>query len=165
MRNLSPLEIAQREFRRRFRGLDPLEVRSFLEGVAEQLQGLLKENVLKEDRIHKLEIELGSYRGREHELKEILFALQRMGDEMKDKTQKEADLIIKDAEIKAEELLERAHLTLGRLQGKIAELKRQKALFEARMRGTIKLYKDFLDSESAEDGSEPVEPKPPGTGS
>lgn len=165
MRNLSPLEIAQREFRRRFHGLDPLEVRSFLEGVAEQLQGLLKENILKEDQIHKLEIELKSYRGREHELKEILFALQRMGDEMKDKTQKEADLIIKDAEIKAEELLERAHLTLGRLQGKIAELKRQKALFEARMRGTIKLYEDFLDSDAAEDGSEPFEPKPPGAGS
>ncbi|MFQ5988837.1 MAG: DivIVA domain-containing protein [Candidatus Methylomirabilales bacterium] len=164
MRNLSPLEIAQREFRRRFRGLDPLEVRSFLEGVAEQLQGLLKENILKEEQIHKLETELGSYRGRENELKDILFALQRMGDEMKDQTRKEANLIIKEAEIKAEELLERAHLALGRLQGKIAELKRQKVLFEARMRGTIKLYEDFLDSEAAEDVGEPGEPKPPGPG-
>ncbi|MFQ5684869.1 MAG: DivIVA domain-containing protein [Candidatus Binatia bacterium] len=165
MKNLTPLEIAQREFRHRFRGLDPLEVRSFLEGIAEQLQGLLKEGILKEELIQKLETQLETYRGRENEVKEVLFALQRMTDDMKDKTRQEADLIIKDAEIKAEALLERAHLTLGRLQGKIADLKREKALFEGKVRGAIKLYQDLLDTEAAEDASEPVQPEPPGAGS
>ena len=162
MKNLTPLEIAQREFRRRFRGLDPVEVRNFLEGIAEQLQGLLKESILKEDRIEKLETQLETYRGRENEVKEVLFALQRMTDDMKDTTRKEAELIIKDAEIKAEALLERGHLTLGRLQGKIADLKREKALFEGKVRGAIKLYQDLLDTEAAEDASEPVQPEPPG---
>lgn len=165
MKNLTPLEIAQREFRRRFRGLDPVEVRNFLEGIAEQLQGLLKESILKEDRIEKLETQLETYRGRENEVKEVLFALQRMTDDMKDTTRKEAELIIKDAEIKAEALLERGHLTLGRLQGKIADLKREKALFEGKVRGAIKLYQDLLDTEAAEDASEPVQPEPPGAGS
>lgn len=162
MKNLTPLEIAQREFRRRFRGLDPVEVRNFLEGIAEQLQGLLKESILKEDRIEKLETQLETYRGRENEVKEVLFALQRMTDDMKNTTRKEAELIIKDAEIKAEALLERGHLTLGRLQGKIADLKREKALFEGKVRGAIKLYQDLLDTEAAEDASEPVQPEPPG---
>lgn len=165
MKNLTPLEIAQREFRRCFRGLDPVEVRNFLEGIAEQLQGLLKESILKEDRIEKLETQLETYRGRENEVKEVLFALQRMTDNMKDTTRKEAELIIKDAEIKAEALLERGHLTLGRLQGKIADLKREKALFEGKVRGAIKLYQDLLDTEAAEDASEPVQPEPPGAGS
>lgn len=162
MKNLTPLEIAQREFRRRFRGLDPVEVRNFLEGIAEQLQGLLKEGILKEERLEKLETQLETYRGRENEVKEVLFALQRMTDDMKDTTRKEAELIIKDAEIKAEALLERGHLTLGRLQGKIADLKREKALFEGKVRGAIKLYQDLLDTEAAEDASEPVQPEPPG---
>ena len=165
MKDLTPLEIAHREFRRCFRGLDPVEVRSFLEGVAEHLQGLLKENIVKEERIQKLEIQLETYRGRENELKEILFAVQHMTDEMKDKTQQKADLIIKDAEIKAEALLERAHLTLGRLQGKIGELKRQKALFEARVRAAIKLYQDILDTEVAEETGEPGKPEGSGAGS
>ncbi len=165
MKNLTPLEIAQREFRRCFRGLDPVEVRNFLEGIAEQLQGLLKESILKEDRIEKLETQLETYRGRENEVKEVLFALQRMTDDMKDTTRKEAELIIKDAEIKAEALLERGHLTLGRLQGKIADLKREKVLFEGKVRGAIKLYQDLLDTEAAEDASEPVQPEPPGAGS
>ncbi|MEE9137369.1 MAG: DivIVA domain-containing protein [candidate division NC10 bacterium] len=162
MKNLTPLEIAQREFRRRFRGLDPVEVRNFLEGIAEQLQGFLKEGILKEERLEKLETQLETYRGRENEVKEVLFALQRMTDDMKDTTRKEAELIIKDAEIKAEALLERGHLTLGRLQGKIADLKREKALFEGKVRGAIKLYQDLLDTEAAEDASEPVQPEPPG---
>jgi cell division initiation protein len=162
MKNLTPLEIAQREFRRRFRGLDPVEVRNFLEGIAEQLQGLLKEGILKEERLEKLETQLETYRGRENEVKEVLFALQRMTDDMKNTTRKEAELIIKDAEIKAEALLERGHLTLGRLQGKIADLKREKALFEGKVRGAIKLYQDLLDTEAAEDASEPVQPEPPG---
>ncbi len=162
MKNLTPLEIAQREFRRRFRGLDPVEVRNFLEGIAEQLQGLLKEGILKEERLEKLETQLETYRGRENEVKEVLFALQRMTDDMKNTTRKEAELIIKDAEIKAEALLERGHLTLGRLQGKIADLKREKALFEGKVRGAVKLYQDLLDTEAAEDASEPVQPEPPG---
>jgi cell division initiation protein len=165
MKNLTPLEIAQREFRRRFRGLDPVEVRNFLEGIAEQLQGLLKEGILKEERLEKLETQLETYRGRENEVKEVLFALQRMTDDMKNTTRKEAELIIKDAEIKAEALLERGHLTLGRLQGKIADLKREKALFEGKVRGAIKLYQDLLDTEAAEDASEPVQPESPGAGS
>jgi cell division initiation protein len=165
MKNLTPLEIAQREFRRCFRGLDPVEVRNFLEGIAEQLQGLLKESILKEDQLEKLETQLETYRGRENEVKEVLFALQRMTDDMKDTTRKEAELIIKDAEIKAEALLERGHLTLGRLQGKIADLKREKVLFEGKVRGAIKLYQDLLDTEAAEDASEPVQPEPPGAGS
>jgi len=165
MTNLSPLEIAHREFQRCFRGLDPVEVRSFLEGVAEHLQSLLKENLAKEERIQKLESQLESHRGRENELKEVLFAVQHMTDEMKDKTQKEADLIIKDAEIKAEVLLERAHLTMGRLQGQIGELKRQKVLFEARVRAAIKLYQDILDTEITGETGEPGKPEGSGAGS
>ena len=41
---LSPLEIQQKQFRLRFfKGLDPKEVEAFLQKVADQLSGLLKE--------------------------------------------------------------------------------------------------------------------------
>jgi cell division initiation protein len=164
MTDLTPIDITQREFPRRFRGFDPVEVKTFLEGVAEELQRLLKENALKDERIQRLEGEVQSYRERENELKTTLFATQRMTDQMKDKVRKEADLILKDAELKAEKLLERAHLMLAQFQGKIADLKRQKALFEARIRAAIQLHQELLTAEAAEDASGPVEPKSPGTG-
>jgi cell division initiation protein len=164
MTDLTPIDITQREFPRRFRGLDPVEVKTFLEGVAEELQRLLKENALRDERIQRLEGEVQTYRERENELKTTLFATQRMTDQMKDKVRKEADLILKDAELKAEKLLERAHLMLAQFQGKIADLKRQKALFEARIRAAIQLHQELLTAEAAEDASGPVEPKSPGTG-
>lgn len=164
MTELTPIDITQREFQRRFRGLDPVEVKTFLEGVAEELQRLLMENASKDEQIQKLEIRLHTYEQRENQLKEVLLAVQRMTDDIKEKSRKEADLILKDAEIKAEKLLERAHLSLAQLQGRIADLKRQKALFESRIRGAIKLHQDLLAAEVAEDASGSHEPKPPRAG-
>lgn len=164
MTELTPIDITQREFQRRFRGFDPVEVKTFLEGVAEELQRLLMENASKDEEIQKQEIRLYTYEQRENQLKEALLSVQRMTDDIKEKSRKEADLILRDAEIKAEKLLERAHLSLAQLQGRIADLKRQKALFESRIRGAIKLHQELLAAEAAEDASGSHEPKPPRAG-
>jgi len=164
MTDLTPIDITQREFTRSFRGLDPVEVKSFLDTVAEELQRLLKANVSQEERIRNLEIRLQMHQQREREVNEALFAVQRMADEMKDKSHKESELILKDAEIKAQNLLGHAHLMLGQMQAKIGDLKRQKALFEGRIRAAIKLHQDLLAAEAAEDMSGPIDPKPPYAG-
>jgi cell division initiation protein len=160
MTDLTPIDITQREFKRRFRGLDPLEVKTFLDGVAEELQRLLKQNASQEERIRNMDSRLQTHLQREKEVNDALFAVQRMADEVKDKSRKEADLILKEAEIRAQKLLEHAHLMLGQMQGKIADLRRQKALFEGRIRAAIKLHEDLLAAEAVEDMSGPVEPKP-----
>ena len=164
MTDLTPIEITQREFKRRFRGLGPVEVKTFLDGVAEELQRLLKQNASQEERIRHLDSRLQTHLQREKEVNDALFAVQRMADEVKDKSRREADLILKEAEIKAQKLLEHAHLMLGQMQGKIADLRRQKALFEGRIRAAIKLHEDLLAAEAAEDMSGPVEPRPSQSG-
>lgn len=164
MKDLTPIAITQREFQRIFRGLDPVEVKTFLDGVAEELQRLLKENASKEERIQKQEAQLHHFQARERELKEALLAVQRMAEETREKARKEADLILKDAEIKAERLLERTNLMLAQIQGRLAELKRQKMLFEGRIRSAIKLHQDLLATETTEESSGPFEPKPQDTG-
>jgi len=50
------------------------------------------------------------------------------------------------------------------MQAKIGDLKRQKALFEGRIRAAIKLHQDLLAAEAAEDMSGPIDPKPPHAG-
>lgn len=165
MKDLTPIDITQREFQRRFRGFDRVEVKAFLEEISEEIQRLLKENAVKEERIDQLEFRLHTYQERENDLKESLFAVQRLTDEMKEKARKEADLVFKDAQRKAEELLEGAHLTLAQLQGKIANLKQQKVLFESRIRAAIRISQELLDAESTEETRGPVKPEPPGEGS
>lgn len=165
MKDLTPIDITQREFQRRFRGLDPVEVKTFLEEVADDLEALRKENALKAERVYELEIRLQAYQERENELKETLFAVQRLTDEMKEKARKEANLILKDAQFKAEQLLEGSHFTLAQMQAKIANLKQQKVLFESRIRAAIRISQELLDAETAEEVGEPVEPESPGAGS
>lgn len=153
--DLTPVDITQREFRRRFRGLDPVEVRSFLEGVADELQRLLKECALKDEYIQKLGAQLQAYQGQEDSLRKALVAAQRLTEEMEENAQKEAALILKETELKAENLLERAHLKLAQLQGEIAELKQRKGLFEAQLRAAITLHLDLLEAGQGEEESPP----------
>jgi cell division initiation protein len=149
--DLTPVEITQRDFKRRFRGLDPVEVRSFLEGVADELQRLLKECALKDEYIQKLEAQLQAYQEQEDSLKKTLVAAQRLTEEMKESARKEAALILKETELKAENLLEHAHLMLAELQGEIGELKQRRGLFEAQLRAAITLHLDLLEAAREEE--------------
>ena len=149
--DLTPIDITQREFKRRFRGLDPVEVKSFLEGVADELQRLLKECALKDEYIQKLEAQLQGYQGEEDSLKKALIAAERLTEEVKENARKEAALILREAELKAEHLLEHAYLKLAELQGEIGELKQRRGLFEAQLRAAIKLHLDLLEAESKEE--------------
>lgn len=157
--DLSPVEITQREFKRRFRGLDPVEVKGFLEGIADELQRLLQEGARKDERIQELEAQLRAYQELENALKKTLVTAQRLTEEMKESAEREATLILKEAELKAANLLERAHLQLAELQGEIAALKQRRGVFEAQLRAAIKLHADLLEAEK-----EQAEP-PPQTGS
>ena len=144
---ITPLDITQREFKKAFRGLDPKEVRAFLEDIAQEMERLIKENTLLIDRLQRLEEELRAHAEREESLKRTLVTAQRLTDTLKENAKKEAELLIKEAELKAERLLEQAHQKLAYVQGEIEELKRQKTLFEAKLRSAIKLHLDLLDAE------------------
>jgi cell division initiation protein len=142
---LSPLEITQREFGRKFHGLDPEEVQSFLEQIAEELTQLLQENKDRAGQIQRLEAELHMHQEREDTLRNTLVTAQKMTEDIKASANREADLLMKETELKAERLLEQAHRKLAQVQAEIAELKRQRDLFAAKLRGLIKSHLDLLE--------------------
>lgn len=144
---LTPLDIAQQEFKRVLRGLDPNEVRAFLEKVAEEMTRLVKEAGDKDERIQRLEAQVQAFQDRGDSLTNALVTAQRMMEEIKANAKREAELVMKEAELKAERLLEQAHRKLAQVQAEIAELKRQRDLFEAKVRGAVKLHLDLLESQ------------------
>jgi cell division initiation protein len=70
-----------------------------------------------------------------------------MTEEMKGNAKREADLIQKEAELKAERLLEQAHRKLAHVQAEIAEMVRQRELFLAKLRGLIKSHLEWLEAQ------------------
>jgi cell division initiation protein len=144
---ISPLEITQREFARKFRGLDPEEVQTFLEQLAEEMTRLVQETTEQAAQIQRLEAQVRVNQEREDSLRNTLVTAQKITeDEIKGNAKREADLIIKESELRAEKLLEQAHQKLGQVQAEIAELRRQRDLFAARLRGHLKTHQDLLDA-------------------
>ncbi len=142
----TPLEITQREFSRRFRGIDPDEVQHYLEQLAEEMTRLLHQVGEQAAQIQRLEAQIKGYQDREDTLRNTLLAAQQMSDEMKATAKREGELLLKEAELRAERLMDQAHQKLGQVQAEVAELKRQRDLFAAKLRGLLKTHTDLLDA-------------------
>jgi len=158
--NITPLDITQREFRRRLRGWDPEEVKAFLEGVADELELLVKEVTARDERIQRLEGQVAVYQEREEALRKTLYSAQRLTEQLKETAKKEADLIRQEAELQAERLLEQAHRQAGELQAQISDLKRQKVIFEAKLRASLKIHLDLLEGRGEKLANPPPAPSP-----
>lgn len=156
---LSPLEITQREFGRKFRGLDPEEVHTFLEQIAEEMTHLVQETTERAAQIQRLEAQLRVHQEREDSLRNALITAQKMTDDIKANATREADLVFKETELKAERLLEQAHRRLAQVQAEIAEHVRQRDLFAAKLRGLLKTHLELLDFQPDQPASRPESSK------
>ncbi len=119
---------------------------AFLEQVAEEMTRLLQQTTDQASLVQRLEAQVRSLQEREDAVRNTLVTAQKMTEDIKGNARREADLIIKEAELRGEKLLEQAHQKLGQVQAEIAELRRQRDLFAARLRGHIKTHQDLLDA-------------------
>lgn len=157
---LSPQEITQREFGKKLRGVDPEEVHAFLEQIAEEMSRMVQENTERAAQIQRLDAQVRANQEREDSLRNTLVTAQKMTDEIKSNATREAELILKDAELKAERLLEQAHRKLAQVQAEIAELQRQRDLFATKLRGLLKTHQDLLDFQPEQSGPRAEQMKP-----
>ncbi len=121
---LTPTDIQKQEFKTKFKGYDPEEVRSFLIYIAEQFEILQRERDRLEEENLKQRETIKDLMSREELLKKTIMSTQKWVDEYKEKTLKESELIIKEAEIKAEEITRDAYDKIRKLEEEIGDLKR-----------------------------------------
>ena len=141
---ITPLDIQQQKFKIRFRGFDPQEVDLFLEQIADGFESLLKENEKLQEEILRLENESQGYKKREETFKRALLNSQKVLEQMKENAQKSSELIIAEAEVKAEKILNKAHNRLAQLHEDIAELKRQRMQIEVQIGAIIEAHTKLL---------------------
>ena len=148
---LSPLEIQQKQFPNRFRGLDAKEVESFLQKVSEQMSALLKSIDQLKRELENRDRQLSEHQEREQILRNTLVSAQKTVEQMKLNAEKEAKLLVSEAEVKAERILNNAHNRLAQIHEDIAELKRQRTQFELKVRATVETYQKMLDMQKEEE--------------
>jgi cell division initiation protein len=138
---ISPLDIQQQQFKvKMFRGLDPDDVDAFLQTVAGEMEGLIRENSLMKEQQSQQSRELLDMAEKERELRDTLLSAHRVIEEMKANARKEAELIVSEAEIKGERIIADAERQLGELKGRIEEVRRQKIQFEISFKGLLESF-------------------------
>jgi cell division initiation protein len=143
--NLTPLDIQQQQFQVRFRGFDIREVDRFLEQVSEAFANVQTDSKNLKEEIRRLKLENQGYKEREETFKRAMLNSQKVLEQMKDNARKSAEVIIADAEVKAEKILNRAHNRLSQLHEDIAELKRQRMQIEVQIRSVIEAHSKLLE--------------------
>jgi cell division initiation protein len=155
---LSPLDIRQQQFTvRMFRGLDPQEVDAFLEDVAEDYESILKENTLLKEQLTTHEERSRSIGDVERTLKDTLVTTQKLAEEMKEAARRDAQLILREAEVRSEKLLEEARIEEARLRADISALRRVHRQVVEDLRATLGRYERVFADDLERTAPEEVE--------
>jgi len=154
MQNLTPLEIQKQVFARALKGYNPDEVRGYLSLVAEEIERLVKDV----DRLSRenamLREELDDHSQRERILKDTLLSAQKVSEDVKSNARKEAELIVKDAELLSERVIAQAMQRVSELERVIQDLKIERAAVRNRLRATLDSVQQMVTLDAEQEASE-----------
>ena len=119
---LTPLDIRHKEFKRGMRGYADEEVDEFLDEVADEYERVFKENIDLSERLETLEEKVAGYRRIEETLQKTLVSAQASAEELKTNANKEAQLILRDAELKARQMVSDLYSDRQNLEKSIAAM-------------------------------------------
>ena len=143
----TPVDIRQMSFPVGFRGYAPNEVDAFLEILASEIEEILKESADLRERVKDQEQTIAELKKTEGALTNTLLMAQKAIEEMKRNAQKEGDLIIRQAELRAEEITRSAIKETTQLQGDILNLRRQRDFFVEKIRSLMQNLEKTLQWE------------------
>ncbi len=142
---VTPLEIQQKQFSTRFRGFDVEEVYAFLEVVREELEELLKENSSLKEQLRRTEDQLAEYKKMDTTMRETLITMQKMVEDYETNAKRQAEIIIRDAELKADKLVREAQDKVIKIHEDITDLKGIRKHFKEELRRLIENHMRMLE--------------------
>jgi len=152
---ISPLDIRQQQFTvRMFRGFDTHEVDAFLDDVAEDYEAVLKENALLKEQVATHEDRSRGLGERERALQDTLLTTQRLGEEMKSAARREAELHVREAELRGEKLLEEIRSEEAKIKGEIQSLRRTRRQLIEDLRSTLESYYRLMSAEFGDEAGD-----------
>jgi cell division initiation protein len=151
---ITPLDIQQKQFPMKFRGFDVEEVYAFLEVVREEMEDLLRENASLKEQVHRAENQIKDYKDMEITLRETLMTAQQMVEEYKTTARKEAELLIKDAEIKADAVMKEAQEKVVKIHEDIVDLKGIRRHFKEELKRLIESHMRMMEFDQEREGEE-----------
>jgi cell division initiation protein len=147
---ITPLDIQQMVFTVSFRGYDKEEVNRFLEELAQTVEALNRDHAVQREKIIFLEQQLAELKRTEATLSNTLLSAQSLAEDVKQNAHREADLVIKEAELKAGELIRQARVELTDTQRDLSSLQKQRLLMIERLRASLRMFERLFEVEEQE---------------
>jgi len=153
---LTPLDVQKARFPQKLRGYDPREVEEFLELVAEELAQRLGEidRLQREVRYYQERLEQGERR--EHQLQETLVRAQKVADEITEAAEREARVIVREAEIAGDRIVRQATEQATKVEARIDELRIQRRELILKFRNTLDLLNEVVSAQARDEAETAV---------
>ena len=143
---LTPLDVRKTEFRKTMRGYDALEVEDFRARVADEHERLVREKLMLEEKLRAVEEQLREFKVREKAMNDALVSAQQLRAETKEQAEREAQMIIREAEADAERRLDRARRELERLESSGQQLAQKHQAYITTLRALVDRQKAELEA-------------------
>ena len=142
---ITPLDIRKQEFRKTMRGLDSDEVHAFLGTVADEYEAVLSDNKRLREHIVQLEERLKEFKSMETNLRNTLMTAEKITADARENARKEADLIVRGAEVDATRSADAIRAHTQQLRREILELKKHKDNYVTRLRTLLDSHRNIVD--------------------
>ncbi|HEV8659815.1 MAG TPA: DivIVA domain-containing protein [Thermoanaerobaculia bacterium] len=152
--NLTPLDIQKQTFSKSLKGYNPDEVRAYLHLIAEEIERLVRDvdRLARENAM--LREDLDDHSQRERILKDTLLSAQKVSEDVRATARKEAELIVKDAELLSERLISQAMTRVADLERAIQDLKVQRKSTRSKVQLTLDTVQQLLMLDAEEEATE-----------
>ena len=151
---MTPLEIQKQTFNRALKGYNQDDVRAYLHMIAEEIERIIKDV----DRLSRenamLRSELDEHSSRERILKDTLLSAQKVSEDVRENARKEAELIVKDAELLSERIISQAMSRIGDLERAIQDLKIERKAARNKFQATLDTFQQLLVLDTEEEAND-----------
>ncbi|MGE0631781.1 MAG: DivIVA domain-containing protein [Pseudobdellovibrionaceae bacterium] len=142
---VSPIDIAHKTFSKKLMGLDANEVAEFMSLVSDQLEELVRERNSLREAIREKELMLLDYKERDQMLKNTIATASQISEKIRTDAEREAKLIIGEANQKSEMLVKDARESLRKIYQDISDLKKTRLQFEANLKALAQAHLGLLE--------------------
>lgn len=132
--HLTPLDVRRYDFGKALRGYDPARVEQFREQVATELERLARQIQDLEGKGRGFNEQLRQFKERDKALNDALVSAQQLRTDIREQTEREAQLIIREARSVAERQAEEARSELRRIEEALVSMERSRRAFLAQLR-------------------------------
>ncbi|HVN47291.1 MAG TPA: DivIVA domain-containing protein [Bacteroidota bacterium] len=151
---ITPLEIKRQQFKKTMRGFDVVEVETFLEMLSNEMEEWIRLDREQKEKITALETQLADYKNIEKTLQQTLMQAQETSGKSIENSKREADLIVKEAEVKASQIVEKARLDFAKAKEEISTLKARKESVLSKLKILLSSELDLIRALAVDDDAE-----------